>query len=335
MTLQTQSDTEMPLHPFRSPVGHIALPERFTNPFDYQPHPLCVLAAEEVQAYLAARREWADELRQGKMFGVLAVRTDADGALGYLAAFSGLLAGRSVQPFFVPPVYDLQRPGGFFKPEEEAISALNRRIAALEADEGYRTARQRLAEAEDALHQWQSTARRRLQDAKALRAARRQAAPLAPAEEEALVRQSQREHAEYKREMRIRTAQIDRLRTDVAALEQPIEALREERRRRSADLQRRLFDQFRLLNARGEERTLTDIFEAYTGHLPPGGAGECAAPKLLQCAYRHGWRPLAMAEFWWGASPAGEHREHGRYYPACQSKCAPILRHMLQGLEVI
>ena len=321
-----------PLHPFRSPVGHIALPERFTNPFDYQPHPLCVLAAAEVQAYLAARREWADELRQGKMFGVLAVRTDADGALGYLAAFSGLLAGRSVQPFFVPPVYDLQRPGGFFKPEEEAISALNRRIAALEADEGYRIARHRLAEAEDALHQWQSTARRRLQDAKALRAARRQASPLAPAEEEALVRQSQREHAEYKREMRLRTARLDRLRTDMAALEQPVEALREERRRRSADLQRRLFDQFRLLNARGEERTLTDIFEAYTGHLPPGGAGECAAPKLLQCAYRHGWRPLAMAEFWWGASPAGEHREHGRYYPACQSKCAPILRHMLEGL---
>ena len=113
------------LHPFQSPVEHIELPGRFTNPFHYEPHPLCVLAAAEVQAYLATRCDWADELRQGKMFGVLVVRTADGGLPGYLAAFSGLLAGKSVHPFFVPPVYDLQRPGGFFKPEEEIISALN------------------------------------------------------------------------------------------------------------------------------------------------------------------------------------------------------------------
>lgn len=322
------------LHPFQSPVEHIELPGRFTNPFHYEPHPLCVLAAEEVQAYLATRHDWADELRQGKMFGVLVVRTADGGLPGYLAAFSGLLAGKSVHPFFVPPVYDLQRPGGFFKPEEEIISALNRRIGGLEADEAYRAARLRLSEAEEALRQWQRIARRQLAEAKTRRDACRQAAALTRAEEETLTRESQYEHAEYKREEHGRMERLARLRTAVAAHEEPIEALRAERRQRSAALQRRLFDQFRLLNARGEERSLCDIFEEYTHHLPPGGAGECAAPKLLQCAYRHGWQPLAMAEFWWGASPRHEVRLHGHYYPACQNKCGPILRHMLQGLDV-
>ena len=67
---------------------------------------------------------------------------------------------------------------------------------------------------------------------------------------------------------------------------------------------------------------------------PPAGAGECAAPKLLQQAYLHGWKPIAMAEFWWGNSPKAEIRHHGYYYPACKGKCEPILQHMLQGLEV-
>ena len=118
------------LHPFQSPVEHIELPGRFTNPFHYEPHPLCVLAAEEVQAYLATRHDWADELRQGKMFGVLVVRTAGGGLPGYLEAFSGLLAGKSVHPFFVPPVYDLQRPGGFFKPEASAKNKRAKRLCA-------------------------------------------------------------------------------------------------------------------------------------------------------------------------------------------------------------
>lgn len=105
------------LHSFRTSVAGIPLPEKFTFPFCYTPHPLCVSAAEEVQDYLARQDGWQEELAQGKMFGVLVVETEK-GEIGYLAAFSGILAGKSVHPFFVPPVYDLQQPQGFFKAEE-------------------------------------------------------------------------------------------------------------------------------------------------------------------------------------------------------------------------
>ena len=111
-------------HTFTHPVADIPLPGRFTNPFHYTPHPLCVIAAEETQEFLSKQEEWAEELRAGKMFGVLVVR-DVAGALGYLAAFSGNLAGRSTQPFFVPPVFDFSAPECYFRQEERNISAMN------------------------------------------------------------------------------------------------------------------------------------------------------------------------------------------------------------------
>ena len=112
---------ESKFHTFAQPIQSIPLPERFTYPFHYTPHPLCVIAAEETQAYLKERTEWREELQTGKMFGVLVVRTPA-GEVGYLAAFSGNLAGKNVHPFFVPPIYDLLQPDGFFRQEEERIN---------------------------------------------------------------------------------------------------------------------------------------------------------------------------------------------------------------------
>ena len=99
-------------------------------------------------------------------------------------------------------------------------------------------------------------------------------------------------------------------------------------------MQQKLFEQFGMLNYRGEVRILCEIFGQTVHKTPPAGAGECAAPKLLQQAYLHGWKPIAMAEFWWGDSPKTEIRHHGHYYPACKGKCEPILQHMLQGLQV-
>ena len=103
--------------------------------------------------------------------------------------------------------------------------------------------------------------------------------------------------------------------------------------RASAQLQDWLFDRYRVLNARGECLSVKEIFAA-RGMTPPGGTGECAAPKLLQHAYSHGFRPLAMGEFWYGAAHASEVRQHGRFYPACFGKCGPLLTFMMQGLEV-
>ena len=115
-----------------------------------------------------------------------------------------------------------------------------------------------------------------------------------------------------------------------------------EHKQMSQDLQLWLFRQYRLLNARGETKDLVDIWQDYHCSpriqkkypLPPGGTGDCCAPKLLQYAYQHHLKPVCMAEFWWGPSPKSEIRHHGQFYPACRGKCKPILTWMLQGLDV-
>ena len=235
------------LHPLES---HLERPERFTYPFCYEPHPLCQLAAKEVQAYIAAHPEIREDADQGKMFGVLVVgeltaEPSAIGRLGFLAAYSGLLAGRNDWAYFVPPVYDAQQPDGHFKQQEQIISLTSH---------------------------------------------------LSPLTSKQL----------------------------------------------SQELQTWLFHQYRLLNAHGEVKDLVDIWQEYYNRpkllqkypLPPGGTGDCCAPKLLQYAYQQGLKPLCMAEFWWGATTKTELRQHLNYYPACRGKCKPILTWMLQGLDV-
>lgn len=322
----------MKLHHFPDPISHIPLPEKFTCPFHYTPHPLCVKAAGEVQRYLASSGEWQAEQGKGKMFGVLVVRT-GDGEVGFLAAFSGILAGKNEQAYFVPPVYDLQQPDGFFRIEEEHISGINRQIQALQEDPQYRDSRQRLSDETLRARQALAEMKAEMKAAKAERERLRSGDPgeFDPAR---LVRESQYQKAELKRRKQAWTEHLASLQREVRRFEEEIERLQAERKARSAALQQQLFRQFRMLNARGEERDLCSIFAGTPQKVPPAGAGECAAPKLLQYAYRNGWQPLALAEFWWGDSPQHELRKPGYYYPACKSKCEPILKHMLQGLPV-
>lgn len=241
------------------------LPTLFTDPFDYEPHPLCQKAAEDVRTFLRFHSEWEAEIGGGKMFGVLVV--EHMGRCGFLAAFSGLLDRRNVIPYFVPPIFDLLAEDSHFQREQAVISAITHRI--IVADE---------------------TFDRRF-----------------------------------------------------------IDSLRAERRQRSEALQDWLFDQYVCLNARGERKTIAQTFidyyrehtlhpqhferNAHSHHIP-SGSGECCAPKLLQYAYAHQMRPIAMAEFWQGASPLGEVRHDGQFYPACSRKCRPILSFMLQGLDL-
>ncbi len=245
------------LHPLHT---DIAAPRRFTYPFNYEPHPLCLLAAEQVRHELERMQcdmqegDWAE----GKMYGVLVVKSRQ--GLGFLAAYSGLLAGRNDWPYFVPPVFDAQQPDGHFKQTERDISALNREIET-----------------------------------------------------------------------------IDRRVSPVTA-----EKLKAQRRQMSEELQLWLFHQYRFLNALGQVKDAVGVWQDYHSApkirrrypLPPGGTGDCCAPKLLQYAYSQQLKPLCMAEFWWGASPKSEVRHHGQFYPACRGKCKPVLTWMLQGLEV-
>ena len=321
------------IHRFTADIRIIEPPGRFNNPFHYHPHPLCQIAADEVRAYISKRKELTVEVAEGKMFGVLVVR-DANGHLGYLAAFSGLLGGSNLQEGFVPSVFDFQNPDGYFKCEEAEISTINHRIAAVCDSDEYKDALRNLEicrrEAEVELTQMREDNRQ----AKIARDKMRSEGNMTPEEAAALVHDSQYRKAELKRRTKQwneRIANAEKLFNSVNSV---AESLKEERKRRSAALQEWLFSQFVMLNARGESRTLLQIFAEHRGCVPPAGAGECAAPKLLQYAYKNSLHPLGMAEFWLGASPVGEVRRDGCFYGSCKGKCEPILAFMLQGLDV-
>ncbi|MBR5592881.1 MAG: RNA pseudouridine synthase [Bacteroidaceae bacterium] len=321
------------LHRFKSDISVVEVPQRFNNPFYYSPHPLCVMAAEEVRAMLSRDSAVAADAARGKMFGVLVVR-DVNGSIGYLAAFSGLLAGSNNIPGFVPPVFDLQSPNGYFKQEEAEISALNRKIKDFECSREYSDAIAAVGALRSAMEKDISAMREDMRCRKRQRDAARATAMLSAAEEAAFVRESQFLKAELKRVTARWQQKIAECESVAAPLKASIAAMKDERKRRSAALQRWLFKQFKVLNGGGVEKSLLDIFAEHSGIIPPGGAGECAAPKLLQYAYSHSLKPLAVAEFWFGASPQGEVRRDGCFYGACKSKCEPILGFMLRGLDV-
>ena len=319
------------LHYFADSVSHLSLPEKFTYPFHYTPHPLCRMAAEEVQKYIETNEEWREELAKGKMFGVLIVRTD-EGRIGFLAAFSGILAGKNQHAYFVPPIYDVQKPDGYFKIEEEQISNINKQIIRLQENIQYTECKQRLKDETILARQAIEKMRTQMSIAKEERDRLRSSAEAI--HPELLIRESQFQKAELKRIKQYWKNRLTSLHAEIETYETEIEHLKMERKIRSANLQQWLFKQFHILNANGEERDLCELFKDTIQKIPPAGTGECAAPKLLQYAYQNGWQPLTMAEFWWGDSPKNEIRRHGYYYPACKGKCGPILKHMLKGLQV-
>lgn len=321
------------IHFFKQNIEGISLPEKFTFPFHYTPHPLTRIAAGEVRSYLSTRLDWQDEIGKGKMFGVMIVKT-SDGSIGYLAAFSGNLAGSNMHDFFVPPVYDLLNPDGYFRKEESEISALNRRISEISRSDSYLMAKKEQEEIKILASSSLASAKEELKRGKKDRDEKRANGNLSPEELDALVRESQFQKAEYKRLENSWKERLNEVEQKVKAFDTEILQLKQERKTRSAALQLWLFKQFDMLNAKGEHKDLCEIFKDTPQGLPPAGAGECALPKLLQYAYIHGLQPLAMGEFWCGMSPKDEIRHDGYFYPSCKGKCEPILKHMLVGLDV-
>lgn len=320
-------------HSFKNEISGVGLPERFNNPFYYRPHPLCLSAAAEVRDMLSCDSALLAEASKGKMFGVLVVQ-DSAGNVGYLAAFSGLLFGKNSCDGFVPPVYDMQSPSGYFKQEESRISAINVAIEEISKSNGYSEAAATVAcvrkEADEALAALAAAYAKNKEARHRVRAN----GNVAVEDELAMTRQSQYEKAELKRQRKAWQARIAEKEALLKLYNDKISLLVDERKRRSVALQRWLFEQFRVLNAKREEKSLLALFEERLHALPPAGAGECAAPKLLQYAYMNSLKPLAMAEFWVGESPVGELRRDGCFYGSCKSKCEPILSYMLQGIDV-
>ena len=313
----------------------IPSPRQFTYPFCYEVDPLAEAASLELQRYIADADLMSTEKGCGKMFGVLVVEyEDESGALqrGFLAAYSGLLGGRNDWPYFVPPVFDAQQPDGHFKRTEREISAINREIAAIEHDPEYLQSVEQHEQTKKRLQAEVDAFKAEVDAAKVRRDARRKSGePLSEEEQAEMIRESQFMKAELRRRRKAMEQVNSTLHIPHSTF---LKSLQRKRKQMSDELQRWLFSAYRMLNAKGEERDLIDIFREYTHAMPPAGAGDCCAPKLLQYAYLHRLRPVCMAEFWWGESPASEIRHHLHYYPACRSKCLPILTHMLKGLDV-
>ena len=331
--------------PFKSSTAGLSLPEKFTFPFYYEPHPLSVMAVNELQGYLKTQTDFdhnfgidtsKEGLVIGKMFGVLVVE-NLEGEIGYLSAFSGKLADSNHHERFVPPVFDMLTEDSFFNQGMKVLNPMNRQIEALENDKAF-------AEARATLKQLKATAERELSDAKILAKAqkkerkdKRTAAKMSMSVEdfealnEALRQESIRSNFLLKDMAKHWKYRIEEATERVREYVDRINELKAIRKEKSAALQQQLFDNYTFLNQKGEQKSLSEIFE---GQTLIAGAGECAAPKLLQYAFLHGFKPIAMAEFWWGESPKSEIRQHGNYYPACRGKCKPILGHMLQGMQV-
>ena len=312
----------------------IDIPERMNNPLDYEPHPLCIAACKELQAYLAERKDWREEIDKGKMFGVLIVEKN-DKEIGYLAAYSGQIGGRSDWKGFVPAVFDYLQPDGYFKTHEAKITELNQRIAHLinnpEIKETERILNKlhKVQEHKLNLHKMQIT------EAKAKRDARRQEASLhpdtkglTPEEEQAMIKESQFLKAELRRFKKL-ISQKTPLEEMYDNYQKGLQEIKQLRKSDSDELQKWLFSQFKMLNDKGESKDLLEIFKEFNQMVPPAGSGECCEPKLLQYAFEHGLKPIQMAMFWWGESPKEEIRHHLHFYPACNGKCKPILHWML------
>lgn len=342
---QTKTATTDCFTLFQSPTEAYVLPSRFTFPFYYEPHPLALLAAEELQVHLQTQTDWVHNfgldteqtgLVIGKMFGVLVVQKN-DGTLGYLSAFSGKLAEENHHPKFVPPVFDMLEEGSFFNKGIVPLNAINRKIETLEAAPAYLAAKAELAAVKAQSELEITTQKAAIKTAKATRNIRRaegesSLSPTLFAELEQTLNQESKDKSILLKKMskywqyRIAAAQAD-----FDTLVEAVNVLKKERKERSAALQQQLFEQYTFLNKDGIEKSLADIFK---DDQPIAGAGECAAPKLLQYAFLNGLKPIAMAEFWWGQPPKSAVRKHRNFYPACRSKCRPILGHMLEGIEL-
>ena len=335
------------LHSFKESIDSYTLPDRFTFPFYYQPHPLCLLAVKQLQEYLETQSDWQrsfglsgkTKAATGKMFGVLLVHNQ-HGEVGFLSAFSGKIADNLHHPHFVPPVFDMLEPDGFFRRGQNELTQFSNRIKHLENNPLITTYTAELTAKEN-------SALLALQDHRALmitgrkiRKERRMSAQKILNSEdllrlnEALAKESI-QHKNQLRDLKFYwEQQIKITENPLTQITHEIADLKMRRRNLSNSLHQWLFNNYRFLNKDGVYKNLHDIFNTTSQNIPPAGAGECAAPKLLQYAFQHDLKPLAMAEFWWGQSPKSEIRKHKNFYPACLGKCRPILLHMLDGIEL-
>ncbi len=321
----------------------------FTDPFRYIPSEEAVKASKEVISFID--RHFRKHFSEGKMLGVLIVRTGggtADGSIadadslvhplgdgtGFIAAFSGTVDGKGTLPYFVPPIYDITVPGGYFREKEAQIIQINRKIESVTESAGYLAARKAYTDALACKEKEVERFRTKIAESRRLRNEKRSS--LGPSDSEAMAaleRESQFEKAELKRLVRRHEEAVSGAKGRLDAFTEELSALKAQRQEMSDSLQKWIFRQYHVKSASGETADILSIFSRQD-ITPPGGTGDCAAPKLLQYAFTHGLEPLSMGEFWYGAPPSSSVRAHGHFYPSCQHKCGPLLGFMLRGMAL-
>jgi len=311
--------------------GGLPIPERLPSPFALEPHPLARRAAELLQATLSARFPGLfDGPGSGKMFGVLVAR-DADGAVGYLSSFAGMLADAWHVDGFAPPVFDDAERDRVWLSGQAELAELDLEIARIESSEQTRLTRDELARLlDEQATELVALAARHRDRREARHRERQQVAAENGDALHALAQQSRADKAERKRLLADQVARRAPLEHAVESVDAQLVQLRHRRSLRSRELLPRIQDTYRIASYADSYAQLRTLFAPAE---PPGGAGDCAGPKLFAEAYRRRLQPLAIAEFWWGPPPETGGRRSGGFYPACRGKCGPILEHMLAGLD--
>lgn len=307
------------------PTG-VNIPERMNNPLEYEPHPLCIAACKELQAYLAERKDWREEIDKGKMFGVLIVEMPCDNGkaqrqnedaitpkrreIGYLAAYSGQIGGRSDWEGFVPAVFDYLQPNGYFKTHEADITELNHAITRLSNDEKMKEAKRIINNLQQERQNTIAAYQEKMKEAKAKRDARRQEAMLAykesgkaygmtngetygmtngktdcsglsPEEEQAMIKESQFMKAELRR-LKKALAEKTTLEKEYSDFQENLLRMKQLRKTLSDALQQWLFTQFRMNNYQGKSKDLLEIFrdEALLGNINDKTNGNTTSKKM-------------------------------------------------------
>ena len=332
---------------FKAPISEIKLPEKFTFPFYYKPHPLAKIATREVQEYLENQTDFKHNfglsednttLPIGKMFGVLVVKNSKN-EIGYLTAFSGKLADKSLPDKFVPPVFNMRSYGSFYLKGEEEITEMNHQLSFLEQNENYIHLKNSLQNITKSINDDLEKEKEKLKRYKKERKARKKTgkSTLNKSDfkllEKKLIQESFNNQFYYKELEEYYKNKVAEKRKELAAFDDEVASIKKERKEKSNYLQQTLFSKYAFLNHKKESRSLLDIFNN-PAIKPPAGSGDCSAPKLLQHAFLNDLTPICMAEFWWGISPNSAIRKHKNFYPACQGRCKPILTHMLGGIEM-
>ncbi|KAB0289468.1 RluA family pseudouridine synthase [Vibrio fortis] len=286
----------------------------------------------------------------GQLYAVLLTQDPATGELGYLAAHGGLALDESLVVSlssieFVPSAFEKTQYELECRSLIDQVTEQAKQIETFEQRHNLAELRTRLesskeqAATEIANFQKQMAANKAQRDA--LRAnyeASKQSSSdnsENTVENSGLLKQLGAASSQEKRDLKALRIQwkqaIAELQSNINTIDTTLRDQRQQYSELSAQLEEQRLSHYHFLNANNQTKSLLELLN---GKEALEGAGDCCLPKLLNFAFKHNLKPLALAEFWWGRPPRQEIRQHGNLYPVCQSRSFEILEHQLEGIEL-